>query len=583
VTRGGETRVAAFRARLLAAMALVVVALTLFGLYLVERSVTSETQHDLRVAFTSELGLLRTVRDIRHASLAERCRVLVRKPRIHAALEDNALDLLYPSAMDELGDALPPGDDTGAQPSMRARFYRFVDIDGRVIPPLSAAEVGALSPDEERRLGFKGVPQEQQNGYLVRDEREIIEIFATPIISTETGEAIAALVAGFPVALNDHASSGLRNGLWVDGRLYFPSLDEAARAALAAEIAPAVARSQDELAKGRAVRVNGAEQMLFCERLNPRSLFSPAYEVGIFPLADLLARQTKLRWKALVAGTLLLCLGVAASFYISARLAVPVRELATVSAENRVLRERAEAALKIKTDELERTARFSANASHQLTTPVAVLRAGLDELLARENFTVDTREEVSLLVHQTSRLSGIISDLLLLSRLDSGRLELTLSPVDLTHIIETCVDDLQLLYDAAAPEVQIDLPRALHVAGDTRYTLLIVQNLLDNARKYGHAGEPIRVSARMENDSVTLIVANRGEPIPRPSWGQIFERFHRGGVGENIPGHGLGLNLARELARLHGGDLCLTRSDSEWTEFAVQFRAASVDSRIAAV
>jgi signal transduction histidine kinase len=55
----------------------------------------------------------------------------------------------------------------------------------------------------------------------------------------------------------------------------------------------------------------------------------------------------------------------------------------------------------------------------------------------------------------------------------------------------------------------------------------------------------------------------------------IFERFHRGSVGENVPGHGLGLNLARELARLHGGDLQLVRSDEAWTEFEARFRLAT--------
>src|ERR1043165_5119602 len=104
--RGAESGVAAFRARLLAAMAIVVVALTISGVYISERSVRAETQYDLQLAFASELGLVRTVRDIRHASVAERCGVLVRKPRIHAALEDNALDLLYPSAKEELADAL---------------------------------------------------------------------------------------------------------------------------------------------------------------------------------------------------------------------------------------------------------------------------------------------------------------------------------------------------------------------------------------------------------------------------------------------------------------------------------------------
>jgi hypothetical protein len=138
--------------------------------------------------------------------------------------------------------------------------------------------------------------------------------------------------------------------------------------------------------------------------------------------------------------------------------------------------------------------------------------------------------------------------------------------------VETCVDDLQLLHEDNAPETEINVRPSLHVIGDPSYTMLIVQNLLENARKYGRRGDPIRVETREEQGLVSLTVANRGEPIPRGSLEHIFERFHRGSVGENIPGHGLGLNLARELARLHGGDLRLVRSDGEWTEFEATFR-----------
>ncbi len=575
---GGESGVAAFRAKLLAAMTLVVAALTLFGLYLMERSVVRETQHDLQLAFASELSLLRTVRYIRHGSLAERCRALVRKPRIHAALEDNALDLLYPSAKDELGDALPPGESPGdatARISIRPRFYRFVDHDGAVIPPVNAPEVGALAPDEERRLTFTGVPQIQQNGFLIRSGSEIVELIATPIISTETGEAVAALVAGFPPVANERGQTGLHTGLWLDGKLHLPSLSEAARLALENEVPGVIARDEGAATKGLPVMVDGAEQMLFVERQNPGSMFPAAYEVGIFPLAGLLARQRDLRWDAALAGALLLALGVGASFYISARLAAPVRELAAVSQENRVLRERAEAALVVKGQELERSIRFSADASHQLKTPVAVLRAGLDEMLARDDISSESCEELSMLVHQTFRLTSIIEDLLLLSRLDSGRLHLELSPVDLTRVVETCVDDLRLSHVGPPLDVEIELPVEIQIAGDMRYTMLIVGNLMENARKYGHPGAPIRIVASESGDAVSLVVSNQADPIPQASREHIFERFHRATVGENIPGHGLGLNLARQLARLHGGDVRLLRSDANWTEFEVCFRNAS--------
>ena len=71
---------------------------------------------------------------------------------------------------------------------------------------------------------------------------------------------------------------------------------------------------------------------------------------------------------------------------------------------------------------------------------------------------------------------------------------------------------------------------------------------------------------------MVLTVANTGRTDRRPAREHIFERFHRGEMGENVPGHGLGLNLARELARLHGGDVRLARSENDWTEFEVRFR-----------
>ena len=89
-----------------------------------------------------------------------------------------------------------------------------------------------------------------------------------------------------------------------------------------------------------------------------------------------------------------------------------------------------------------------------------------------------------MLVHQTFRLTSIIEDLLLLSRLDSGRLQLDLSPVDLTRVVETCVDDLRLSHVGPPLDVEIEMPCETQIAGDMRYTMLIVGNLVENARKY---------------------------------------------------------------------------------------------------
>src|SRR6516164_9769746 len=95
-----------FRTKLLAAMMLVVSTLTIIGVYFAHRSVAATAQRDLKQSFEAELSWLHRVQQLRNAALQERCRQLAAKPRIHAAVEDNALDLLYPSAKDELVDLM---------------------------------------------------------------------------------------------------------------------------------------------------------------------------------------------------------------------------------------------------------------------------------------------------------------------------------------------------------------------------------------------------------------------------------------------------------------------------------------------
>jgi signal transduction histidine kinase len=224
--------------------------------------------------------------------------------------------------------------------------------------------------------------------------------------------------------------------------------------------------------------------------------------------------------------------------------------------------------------ELQRAARFSADASHQLKTPVTVLRAGLEELLAGESVSPEAREELSALVHQTFRLASVIEDLLLLSRVDAGRLQIQFSRLDLVPLFEAWIDDLGALPDGPSPTVESDLPEALWITGEKRFASLILQNLLENARKYNRPGGRIRIAARAEGAWAVVSIGNSGQPIPVSAQAHIFERFHRGAMGENVPGHGIGLNLARELAKLHGGELVLTGSHEDWTEFEVRFQMA---------
>jgi signal transduction histidine kinase len=530
----------------------------------------------LQAIFQTELSSLDKLEELRHAALTDRCNALAAKSRIHAAIEDNAIDLLYPSAKDELRDLMegeePPPQQ--ATQSLHARFYRFLDSNGAVIKPLNPYDVGELDAKTEGQLALDKLPDTQQIGYIHENVQSggggIDEVIAVPIFSTDTGDVISALVVGFkPLELEDK-HTGMKSGIWTNGQLHLPALPRSTQASLNDKLADALANS-DQGENYFRVDVGGAPQLLFYKRLNPASLFPPAYEISVYPLSYSLAQLHRLRWQIGGAGALLLLGGFVASHLVALRLSVPVKKLALDSEENREKRKRAEAALASTAEELERSTRYSADASHQLKSPVTVFRIGLESLMAREGFRPEIYEELSALLHQTHRLTGVIDDLLLLSRMDAGHLQIASTPVDVSQVVEEWLDDLGALPDSLDVKIEKEFPSGLFVAGEKRYTSLIVQNLLENARKYNRPGGRIRVSGCANGNKIMLTVGNTGRTIPPGE--NIFERFHHSSTPSAASGHGIGLNLARELARLHGGDLRLVRSENDWTEFEVRFSA----------
>lgn len=565
-----------FRSSLLVGIMLVVILVTSTGLYFALREAAANFEDELQRDFRSKLDSEHRVEEIQYAALTEHCRSLARRPRIHAALEDGALDLLYPSASDELRDLTEPDDDP-SMPGLHANYYRFLDIHGAVISPPNPDEVGRLNASDEGQLALKTLPDQQQTGYLYRGgvngKETVDELIAVPIVSTETGEVISALVLGFTFPEPDDATTGIQSGIWLHGRIHLPTLGEAAEAGLSAEVTTAIASTGGP--GGRfTTQIGGVPHIVFFNLVNSSSLFPPAYQVCIYPVADFLDRQRRMRWQIIGAGAALILAGLLASKIISDHLSQPVEQLAKDSVKNRVQREQAEARLESTHLELQRSARFSADTSHQLKTPVTVLRAGLEELRAHPNLTHETREEISALIHQTFRITSIVEDLLLLSRLEAGRLQLEDQSVNITRLIASLQDDLSTQPEGLGVEADIG-GAVIHVRGEERYISLILQNLLENACKYNRQGGTIRVGCHEHEGWVLLTIGNTGPPISPDAQERIFERFHRGAANEDIPGHGLGLNLARELARLHGGDLRLVGSRADWTEFEVRFRIAS--------
>jgi len=218
----------------------------------------------------------------------------------------------------------------------------------------------------------------------------------------------------------------------------------------------------------------------------------------------------------------------------------------------------------------EQSARFSADASHHLKTPIAVLRAGVEEIVADVDCSESTQARAEGLLHRILDLSSVVDNLLLLSRADAGRLEVSKAEFDLSEVLEGVLDDAVTLAEPLDLKVEADVPKHLLLKADRTFVAIIVQNLVENAVKYNTPGGRIRVEARAVNGAVEITIGNTGDGIPKNRTGQLFERFYRVCGGERVPGHGLGLSTARELARAHGGDVELVHSDGRWTEMRLR-------------
>jgi signal transduction histidine kinase len=216
---------------------------------------------------------------------------------------------------------------------------------------------------------------------------------------------------------------------------------------------------------------------------------------------------------------------------------------------------------------------FIANASHELRTPLFSL-GGFLELMAEDDLDPATREEFVLTMReQVSRLTKLATDLLDLSRLDSGAVEVGSEPVDLAAAARGLVREFRGLAARHGSRVVLARPpRGLpHGIGDEQRVQQIGRVLVDNAVRHNPEGTQVRVAVGADDGHVTLTVSDDGPGIDSDSQRHLFERFWRGPQG-NASGSGLGLAIAGELAQRMGGEIAVSSGD-DGSSFALRLPA----------
>ena len=218
----------------------------------------------------------------------------------------------------------------------------------------------------------------------------------------------------------------------------------------------------------------------------------------------------------------------------------------------------------------EQAARFSADASHQLKTPLAVLRLGIEDLLTDPQTPSRQRTRINELLIQIHRLSSIVEKLLLLSRADAGRLGLQLEKFDFQEMFSSFLDDISALAEEKGITLETKILAQKPVVADRCSVALILENLMENAVKYNRPAGRIKLVVSENARWTEVTVSNTGVPIPPERATHIFQRFFRANGGDETPGSGLGLSIARELTEANHGQLELVSSAGEWTEFRLR-------------
>ncbi len=212
--------------------------------------------------------------------------------------------------------------------------------------------------------------------------------------------------------------------------------------------------------------------------------------------------------------------------------------------------------------------RFSADASHELKTPLALLQAELEQALNAAPSGSPQQQLCSSLLDEIHRLKAILEKLLLLSLADSGRLNLERLEIDLSAVVDDVLEDCAAL--APALRIERDLTPGITFEADRVLLEQALHNLLGNAVKYNRPDGVVRVSLSSREGAVEVRIGNTGAGLTGKERQRLFERFYRGDPARTrgrAGGTGLGLSLAREIIRAHGGELVLGRSEPDYTEF----------------
>lgn len=283
------------------------------------------------------------------------------------------------------------------------------------------------------------------------------------------------------------------------------------------------------------------------------ALWSPAVREGSARGVLMVGWSEHLRAPALRASTVMQILSAEATLVLelSDRLALRAQQLAELRELDR-----------LKTD-------FVSSASHELRTPITSIRGYLDILLEGEagDMPEEQRTYLEVVDRNAHRLQTLVGDLLVVSRIESGRLQLSVRETDLMAVAARVRDTIAPTLEQQDVELKLRGPDRVVLPVDERRIEQVLTNIISNAVKFSHAGEPVTVDVQDESDGARVVVCDTGIGMSQQDLGHLFEKFFRASSAteSGIPGTGLGLAICKGIVDAHGGRISVDSALGEGT------------------
>ena len=226
-------------------------------------------------------------------------------------------------------------------------------------------------------------------------------------------------------------------------------------------------------------------------------------------------------------------------------------------------------------DSFRQTRQFSADAAHELQTPLTILKGEIEVALRSPRSPEEYQGVLRSSLEEIDRISSLVEGLLLLARADRGVLRLDLKPLDLQELLKEVGEQMRRLAENRAVSLEYGLMEPASIQGDREHFKRLLVNLIDNAIKYTPAGGSVKLSLRCEEKWARVEISDTGMGFTEEEQEQIFNRFYRAAEARSQRGGGagLGLSIAQSIAVAHGGRIEVESTPGQGSIFTVSLPA----------